>query len=73
MRNREAARVLIDKERALVLVGQLALRHPRCAAIRRLAAALTDFNRSAARLPTGGCQRGGCCARGCTSTSWPRR
>ena len=41
--DREAARVLIDKERALVLVGQLALRHPRCAAIRRLAAALTDL------------------------------
>jgi len=40
--DREAARVLINKERALVLLGQLALRHPCWAAIRSLAAALAS-------------------------------
>ena len=41
--DREAARVLIDKERALLLLGQLVLRHPRFSSIRRLAVALGDL------------------------------
>jgi NADH-quinone oxidoreductase subunit G len=41
--HRAAAGVLLNKERALILLGQLAMRHPRYADIRRLAAALADL------------------------------
>ena len=41
--HRDAAGVLLDKEHALILLGQLAMRHPRYADIRRLAAALADL------------------------------
>ena len=37
---RAAARVLLDKSRALLLLGQMAMRHPRFADIRSIAAAL---------------------------------
>ncbi len=39
----EAARVLIKKDRALILLGQLAMRHPRYADVRRLAAVLGEL------------------------------
>ena len=38
---RAAARVLLDRSRALVLLGQIAMRHPRFADIRSIAAALS--------------------------------
>jgi NADH-quinone oxidoreductase subunit G len=41
--HRDAAGVLLNKEHALILLGQLAMRHPRYADIRRLAAALADL------------------------------
>lgn len=41
--HRDAAGVLLNKERSLILLGQLAMRHPRYADIRRLAAALADL------------------------------
>ncbi|MEE9570704.1 MAG: NADH-quinone oxidoreductase subunit NuoG [Gammaproteobacteria bacterium] len=41
--HRDAAGVLLNKERALILLGQLAMRHPHYADIRRLAAALADL------------------------------
>ncbi len=52
--DREAAEVLVNKEQALVLLGQLAMRHPRYAEIRRLAAALADLTgASLGYLPEG--------------------
>ncbi len=41
--HRDAAGVLQNKERALILLGQLAMRHPRYADIRRLAAELAEL------------------------------
>ena len=52
--DRDAAEVLVNKEHALILLGQLAMRHPRYAEIRRLAAALADLTgASLGYLPEG--------------------
>jgi len=61
--DREAAEVLVNKEHALILLGQLAMRHPRYAEIRRLAAALADLTgASLGYLPEGANSVGGALA-----------
>jgi len=61
--HRAAARVLIDKEQALLLLGQMALRHPRFADTRAIAAGLCEVTGATlGYLPEGANAAGGALA-----------